>query len=62
MLLLFMLVTCRSQLDLYLLCFFDSWFCFQLFQNLFIHFVVKTGAPGCEMQLTDPEITVRDTH
>ena len=42
--LLFIIVTCRSQLELYLLSFFMTWSCLQLFQNLFIPSVVKMGA------------------
>ena len=42
--LLFILVTCRSQLNLYLLSFFMTWFCSQFFQNLLIPSVVKMGA------------------
>jgi len=45
--LLFILVTRRSQFDLYLLGFSSTGSAFKLFQNFFIPFVIKKGVLRC---------------
>jgi hypothetical protein len=46
-LLLFIIVSCRSQFDLYLLSLWSTWFYFQVFQNFLFFFVGKKGVPDC---------------
>jgi len=47
---LFILFTCRSQSDLYLLSFSFNWFYFQLFHYFFFPVVVKRIVPGCSSE------------
>jgi len=49
-LLLFILFTCRSKLDLHLFSFSSTASAFSSYQNFFIPFVVKEGVPDCSAE------------